>query len=86
MANPSWPTVKRSFRWQKSYIPTERGRELGVWAIPVRGARAEAVVEEHGLFRWGVTEVKDQQTRFVPITDRRRLTALNSQVMLCLRT
>jgi hypothetical protein len=63
----------------------ERGPELEMWAIPVRGARAEAAVEGYGLFPWD-TEVKDQQTRFVPITDRRRLTALNSQVMLCLRT
>ena len=45
----------------------------GVWAIPVRVARAGAAVEEYGLFALGVIEVSDQQTRFVPITDGKRM-------------
>jgi hypothetical protein len=75
----------------KTVIPAEKimypkgGPELEVWAIPVQAARAEAV-EEHGPFPWEPQEEKDQQTRFVPIADRRRSTAVNSQVILCLRT
>jgi hypothetical protein len=29
-----------------------RALELAVWAIPVRGAKAGAAVEEFGLFLW----------------------------------
>jgi len=70
---PSQPMAKRSSQWQESCMATERGRVLEVWAIPALGRgwgwwwRVRAIPV-------GVIEVSDQQTRFVPITDRKKLT------------
>jgi hypothetical protein len=54
-------------------MATALGRALAAWAIPVLGAK-EGRREELRAVPVGVIEISDQQTRFVPITDRKKLT------------
>ena len=58
-------------------MATVPGQEPEAWVIPVLGAKEGAAVEEYGRFPsalFGVIEISDQQTCFVPITDRKKLT------------
>jgi hypothetical protein len=55
-------------------MPTVLARALAVWAIPAPGAKAVGVVGGGRAIPVGVIEISDQQTRFVPITDRTKLT------------
>ena len=54
-------------------MATELGRALAVWAIPALGVKEGVAEEEYETIPVGVIEVSDQQTRFVPITDRKKL-------------
>jgi uncharacterized spore protein YtfJ len=55
-------------------MATVRGRTPEVWAIPVHEAKAGGGGGGVRAIPVGVIEISDQQSRFVPITDRKKLT------------